>query len=220
MVRFLLIVVLFLVAALPVRAEIDTGFSMTLGEYNAVNPKQSKLFQRGSHIARGKVFDSQSRAVGEINDILIDKNGTVIAVQTAVGRFGKSTTELPLSYSGLAMFPVKGGYQVNQTNKQLAALLPELLSGVASASGSDDDTLSMRNLIGKTVRSQNGARIGKVEDVAFQYEGARAHSLLVRINYKTVAGRTVAVPLSAPSYTDHDIILSEAQVQTVMDFAK
>lgn len=217
---FFTVIILFLMATTPVRAEMDAAFSLTLAEYNAVNPKQSNLFERGSALAQGKILDSQNRSVGDIHDIMIDKNGTVVAVQTSLGRLGKGEVDLPLNYSQLAMFPVTGGYKINQTGNKMAEILPQLLADVQTAAGAGSDMLSLKRLIGMSVRSESGTRIGKVEDVAFQYEGARAHSLLVRVNYKAVAGKTVAVPLNAPRYEENGIVLTEAQSQALVEFAK
>lgn len=103
-------------------------------------------------------------------------------------------------------------------------MLPQLLSNIATAAGPESDNLSVKNLIGASVESENGTRIGKVEDVIFERNGSHVHSLLVRVNYKSVRGESVALPLDVPHYEQKgrslNVILSSSDAQTLVDFAK
>lgn len=224
--RYLLLRVLMLLA-MPLSAhavEGDPSFALTLAEYNAVNPKQSDLFERGSRLTGGKVLDSQNKTIGDIRDIMIDEGGNIVAIDGALNRLKGGGVNLPLNYASLALTPVSGGYKLGQTARQVEDMLPQLLSDIQTSSGTQAQSLSVNRLIGAGVETEQGVRLGKIEDVIFESEGARIHSLLVRVNYKSVSGKSVAIPMNAVRYSYEtgrpQLTLTQAQAEALLAFAK
>lgn len=224
--------VLYLLASLVLTApttvlagQVDPAFALTLGEYNKVNPKQSDLYQRGSRLIQGRILDSQGRTLGDIQDIVFDRSGSIQGLQSSLNRLVGGSAPITLSYSSLGISPEKGsGYKLNESSKQVADLLPSLLSEVETAAGPADTSLSLNKLIGADVASENGTRFGKVEDVIFENNGSYVRSLLVRVNYKTVSGKSLAVPLQSAKYVSKDngigVVFTSDQAETIVAFAQ
>ncbi|MCD8496634.1 MAG: PRC-barrel domain-containing protein [Alphaproteobacteria bacterium] len=205
-------------------AETDPEFAFKLGEYNRVNPKQSELFTRASRVMSGDLYDANNKAVGDIDDVLIAREGNIYGVQTSLDRIIPGGPSLTLSFSVMDMNAVTGGYRMNQTAKDLEAAYPNLFASIETASGPDSGVLSVRSLINADVKAENGVKIGKVEDVIFESDSSRVHSLMVRVNYKTIRGKSVAVPIDAPKYTEGsygrpDVILTNVEADTLLEFA-
>lgn len=218
--------ILLVMPAAPLWAEeaSDPTFALTLGEYNRVNPKQSNLYTRGSRLTGGRVFDAHDRTIGDLDDIIIDNSGNIKALQSSLNRLPHGGADLSLDYSSLNIAPTNGGYKLNQTETQLADMMPQLLSSIATAAGPGSGALSVKDLIGASVQSEKGARIGKIEDVIFEQSGAHVYALLIRVNYKSVAGKSISVPMEAAQYEQQgrslNVVLSGEKTQTLVDFAK
>ena len=209
-------------AAAAEEALVDTPFALTLEQYNAVTPKQSDQYQRGSRLIGGRVFDGQNRAIGNINDITIEPAGSIHFLNA---QLTGNKADLPLSYGGLQISPTQGGYKLPNVTKNSNDALAQIMASTAPAAGSNAaNALSVKDLIGSPVASDKNVRIGAVEDVIFESNGGQAYALLVRVNYRSVSGRSVAIPLKAASYARngprYNVSLSEGQTQTLLTFAR
>lgn len=223
------LIALLLLYTLPAAAQEtgDANFALSLAEYNAVNPKQSDLYMRGSRVLDGRVFDAQNRVLGEVQDVVFDTGGNIVSIQADLSRISRGQSDLPLNYSALQIRAVQGGYllaQATATNK-LEDVMAQILSSSSPASGNAvQGLLGTADLIGSPVASDRNVRIGVVEDVVFQSGGAQVYALLLRINYKSVSGKSVAIPVKSAQYARngvrYNVMLSEAQAQTLLDFAK
>lgn len=227
--KYFLIALLAFFVSLPSAAAAqdfpDPVFALELGEYNQTDPTQNDRYTRGSRLLGGKILDSQGRTLGGIADILIDDSGGLHAIDASLNRMGAHSANLPLDVSTLKIKPVQGGYQLAQNTNQVKSMMPQLLANVEAAAGATaNGLLSVRKLIGGGVFSEKGPRLGTVEDVIFSYGGGRAHSLLLRVDYRTVMNKRVAIPLSAgtfnPGNLRTDVILPSPRAQTVVEFAK
>lgn len=227
MTRILIALVCLIVAApLAAKAETpDPAFALELGQYNQADPTQNKDFERGSRLLSGKILDSQGRTLGKVSDIQLDRSGSLQAVDASLNRLGGHSADLPLDSSTLPLKATQGNYQLSQNANQVRSLLPQLLANVESAAGPGlGDSVSVQKLIGGSVFSEKGPRIGTVEDVMFSYGGGRAHSLLLRVDYKAVSGKRVAVPFSAVTFREGnlhtDVVMDSPRSQTLVEFVK
>lgn len=205
----------------------DPLYALELNQYNQKNPTQDDRYTRGSRLLSSKILDSQGRTLGKVIDIRLEKGGSLRALDASLNRMGGHSANLPLDTSIITVKPVEGGgYQLAQNANQLKSLMPQLLANVDVAAGPalSSDIVSVQRLINGGVFSEKGPRIGTIEDVMFSYGGARAQSILVRVDYKTVTGKRVAIPVDsgvfAPGNLYTDMILPSPRAQTLVEFAK
>lgn len=204
-------------------AQDSTGFTPALEMLNRVNPKQNDQFTRATRIVGNDIRDNKSRTVGEVQDIVIDKEGNIVSIRSDLDRLNFGGPDLSLDYAELDMRPVSGGYALPMDDSNIQDIYPQLLASIATAAGDSSSLLSMDNLIGADIESADGRRIGRVEDVLFDRTGSRAEALMVRVNYRAVRGKSVAVPLNMPQYVPTggrpEVVISAAQADALLNLA-
>ena len=211
------------VAVVPAVHAEDYGRSFELiSELNRVNPEQNPRYEDSEDVLGRRVIDRKRKVIGDVKDIILNENGTIEQLNVQFNRL-RLNTSIFLSYQSMGIEPSTNGYAMNFDSGQIEQLYPTLLAGTETAAG-DDEIFSVRSVIGGAVKSQKGKVIGRVEDVLFGAEGARAEALLVKLTQGTLRGEKVAVPFTNPRFEQvgakKNVILSNDMAQAVVDFAK
>ena len=187
----------------PAQAQ-DAGFNsalQTLIKVNSYRPEKSAKHERSSEVLNDRILDSSNRVVGNVNDVILSRNGSIKLIDTDFDRLKLGTDSLIVSYDDLNIRPVSNGYKMAYTDDQIEEIFPSLLAGIATASGDDSRaSFSLKKLVGASVKARDGRKLGKIEDVLFDSLGGRAELIFVSMTHKSLRGEGVAVPFNVAKY--------------------
>lgn len=204
-------------------AQSGSRLNDSLNFLNRQKPLQNPRFQRASKVLDNRILDRRNRVVGEINDILLSDNGDISTLNVELDRL-RIRGDVFLGYSDMRIGAVSNAYTLNISDDQLEELVPTLLNNIETASGSSSDIISLQSLSGARLVAKDGRRLGKVSDVLFSNNGARAQALYVALNYKSVRGDKLAIPFSAaefePSGRSVNVVLENAQADAILEYAR
>ncbi len=218
---FILSIMLFSFSA-PVMAENArmTKALQRLEEINSYRPEQSSKHERSKDVLDNRVLDKTNRVVGEVNDVILTRNGSISSLNVNFNRMKLRTSSLYINYSDLGVRPVSNGYKMSYTDDQVAAIVPDILANIETASGKNADTYSTRKIIGRNIYSKNGRKLGKVKDILFDAKGHRAEMLYIVMGYKSVRGEKMAIPFSQASYEGSKINVKDSFADAMIAYAK
>lgn len=207
--------------AAPSNAQGLDPFLQTLNDFNDIKPKQNPNWERARETMKSRILDNKNKVVGELNDIILTPQGAINSLNVEMNRLQMG--DVSLNYANLDIDASPRSYQLGYDDGQIEDFLPELLANIETAAGNTADSISVDALIGSNVSDTNGRRIAKVEDVLFSESGDRAEALLIRVNFRSVRGESVALPFSSaeyiPSGSRFDVKLSKRQADTIIEFA-
>lgn len=192
-----------LVMAVPAHAQDITylRYLENLNEINSYRPEQSAKHERSEEILNDRILDSTNRVVGEVKDVLLTRSGSIETLNADFNRLKLGTDELFVDYGDLSMRPVSNGYKMSYSDDQIEDLVPALLANMATAAGGDQDSYSLKKLIGAKVKAKDGRTLGNVEDVLFDNLGGRAELLFIEMKYRSARGESLAIPFSLAKYS-------------------
>ena len=218
----ILAIVVAFIGMSPAHAQ-STRYIQALERINKINsyrPDQSPRHERSREVISDRVLDNQNRVVGEVRDIVLNRNGSIAMLYVEFDRLRLSTDKLMVSYPELGIRPVSNGYKMNYTDDQIADLVPELLANVETASGDDADTYSLKKLLGRKIYAEDGRTLGKIEDVLFDSLGGRAELLYINLSYKALRGDNMALPFGMASYKGKRITVNNDVADAMINFAE
>src|SRR5262249_53000869 len=99
-----------------------------------------------------------------------------------------------LGYGATNVKPASNGYSINFDDDQIADLYPSLLAQVETAAGTQQDTYSLSKLPGMEVWSEDGHRLGTIQNLFFDASGSRAEAVYISMTGDGMNGEPVAIP--------------------------
>ncbi len=170
-------------------------------------------------------MDRNNKVIGDLEDIAVAKQGAIRALQVDLNGL-QLGPDVFYGFDALGIQPVQNGFVMNVESEKMDEATPQLLAGIETASGPESDMMSIQNLKNSDVVFAGGERLGKVEEIMFDDHGAgRAEALVIRVNYKSVGGYSIAIPFNAPEYNStsgnrYEVELSQAQADAILEFAQ
>lgn len=193
----------------------------TINDVNRSNPRQSARQERVKEIISDRILDSRNKVVGEVKDVILDRNGAILQLDVEFDRLRLSTDRMIINARQFGVRPVSNGYKLNYTDDQIVEIVPSILANIETASGPGaQDSFSVRKMLGRKVKNRDGKTVGKVSDILFDNLGGRADYLVVAVTASGARGEKVAIPYSRPSYTSSAAILDNAFAEAMIDYAK
>lgn len=191
----------------------DLGFNNALQTINKVNsyrPEKSPKHQGSQDILKDRILDSRNRVVGNVNDVILSRNGSIKLIDADFDRLKLGTDQLIINYDDFSIRPVSNGYKMSYTDDQIEEVFPELLANIATASGEGSETaFSLKKIVGADVKAKDGRKLGKVQDVLFDSLGGRAELIFVAMDYKSARGEGAAIPFNVAKYdTDYKSVIA------------
>lgn len=221
--RILRLAAAIVVLALPAQSQAQglDPYYETLSEYNRIKPFQNPNWERSQSTLKSKVLDRKKKVVGDLQNIVLTPQGAISSLNVDLNRLRLG--EVSLNYSNLNISAAERSYSLGFDEERITEVYPELLANIETASGDDSDRISVNSLVNSDVVADDGRRIGKVEEILFSERGDRAEALMIRVNYKTVRGESVAIPFSSVDYkatgSAYEVQLADSQANTILEFA-
>jgi sporulation protein YlmC with PRC-barrel domain len=189
----------------------------TINRINKSKPQQRAGQDSVKEVIKGRILDSRNKVVGEIKDVILDRNGAISQLDVEFDRLRLGTDRMTINYSQFGVRPVSNGFKLSYTDDQIVELVPAILGGIETASGGNNENYSIRKMVGRTVKNKDGKTIGKVSDILF--DNGRADYLLIAVSANSARGEKVAVPFSRPTYKGTTITLDDTYAKAVVDYA-
>ncbi len=164
-----------------------------LSELNRINPLQNPEFEKGKDVLSRKILDRKNKVIGEVQDIIVNPNGTIASIETDLDRL-RLGSDVYLNYRSLRIRTVSDAYALNMDADEVTEFYPQLLADISTASGDSDDSFSMRKLIGANITAKDGRKLGKVDDLLLGANGGIVRAVYTKLSHRTQRGDTVAVP--------------------------
>ncbi len=202
----------------------DGQFLESLSEINRIDPVQRKGYESAAQTLDKRVLDNKNKVVGEVNDVVLGDNGEIESLYVDFDRLHLDSP-VYISYRQMNINSVSNGYAMAFNDKQIQDIYPELLAGIETAAGEDAGNVSVRNVIGATVKTKDGRKIAEVEDVMFSTGGGRAEVLYLALAYSVMRGKKLGVPYSSMEYRPTpggkaEIIATNEQADAIAAFVK
>lgn len=185
-----------------------------LRSMNRLNPLQSPHFTPSKDVMKSHILDRSRKTVGEVHDVLLNQTGSIESIKVEFDRL-RLPTEVFVDYDDMGMQPTTSGYITSFEDDQIQDVFPQLLAGIATASGAEN-VYSTNKLIGKDMVSPDGRKLGKVDEILFDGQGGRAAAMLVKMNYGRLTGTPLAIPFGV---TKIDTSGSRVQVMVEKEMA-
>ena len=199
------------------------GYVRALDLINRTNdyrPEQSPKHEKSKEIFSDRVIDKTNRVVGEVRDVVLDKNGVIQSLDIDFNRLRLGTDRMMVNYRQLGIRPVSNGYKMSYTDDQIEELVPELLASIDTAAGTDEDVRSLKKIVGQKISAKDGRVLGSVKDVLFDSLGGRAELLFVSMNYRGLRGETLALPFSEADFKKNGFVVKNVMADAMIEYAK
>ncbi|GJL85758.1 MAG: hypothetical protein DHS20C02_15330 [Micavibrio sp.] len=224
---FILIATLMVLSAMPSIAQAQSAYNQymeTLSELNRIDPMQRSSYERADKILRRRVLDNKNKVIGEVNDIILSSNGSIESLYVDFNRL-RLGPAVYLNYRQMNISSVSNGYALAFDDNQMENIYPDLLANIATAAGEDEDDTSVKNVVGATVKSEDGRKIGEVKNVLFSANGGRAEVLYLAMAFGVLRGQKVGLPYGSLEYRPTaggkaEIIATKEQADAIIDFVK
>ncbi len=191
-----------------------------LDKINRYRPEQSAKHVANQDILAGRVLDRTNRVVGEVRDVILNRNGGIAMLDVNFNRINLGVDSLMVDYNQFDIRPATNGYKMGRTDDQVTAMLPSLLAATETASGNNADIFSLKKMIGQKVYSRSGKKLGKVEKVLFDASGSRAELLFISMEQRSIRGKKIAIPFAGPSYNSKKINVRNDFADAMIAYAK
>ncbi|MFK7840308.1 MAG: PRC-barrel domain-containing protein [Bdellovibrionales bacterium] len=185
-------IIMFALSSMDAMAQNNREFEQ-LSTLNRIKPLQNPEFDRVEKVLDRKILDRKNKVVGTVQDVILNQNGTISGINTEFDRLRLGNL-VSLNFRALRIRTTSDAYQMNMDADEIADMYPRLLADIETASGRNNVTFSTRAIIGSSLRSSDGRRLGKVENVLFGADGGIASAIYAKLSYGTLRGETVAVP--------------------------
>ncbi len=216
----LLILLAFFTGFFTLQAQAETGLQERLTTLNRIQPLQRPEFDQSRDILNRRVIGRKNKVLGEVEDVLLNDNGNITALQVELDRLGHTGQPVYLNYNASGAEPVTRGYMLGYAKEEVEKLYPTLLANVETAGG-EENIYSLKKLPGTEIRTPDGTRIAQVSDVLFAARGDRAQALYITLSQN---GKSLAIPFNLAEIT-HDggqlkATVTQEQADAITAFAK
>lgn len=190
---------------------------------NQIDARQNPQFTLASKALSNRLLDQNRRALGKVQDISLNADGTLKAVEADVIATGFDQT-LTFDVVAYNVTPETDAYSVTLTREQVENNIPEFLAGMDTASGEEGgQPITVQSLIGARVQTDKGTQVGIVDDVAISDQRKAAVALILTL--MGGGGRTtIAVPYKDARIdrlgNKATVEISEDQAKVVSSFAR
>lgn len=213
----------FLMISRPAAADTYTNTLLTITDMNRIQPLQNPEYETSARISARRVTDSKNKVVGEVRDVILNKNGSISSLQIEFDRLGLGTP-VYMDYSANRIDEISNGYALRFEDDQIEELYPSMLAGIETAAGEQQDTFSVQKLKGAAVMTKDGRKIGNVQEVLFNKRGRRAEALLLAMLIGGMRGETLAIPIGMteiePASGKVKATIENKQADAIIDYAK
>ncbi len=221
--KFLLLSVGLLIASLsPAYSELDELAAVKAYE----EIQEANMPDAGEKVAndllRDRVLDKKNRVIGEVNDVILDKNGAIVMLDVDFNRLHNQTNSVLIDYNDMGVVPSTNGYKLNYSDGEIERLMPSMLDNLDTAGGKyyNSNKLSISRLKGQKIYNSQGDIIGEVTDVVFDTLGSYAKKLYIALSDKTVSGKKVAVPFRSINSDVQKLMVSDGAAQAMLKYAQ
>ena len=200
-------------------------FQTALSEMNRLKPLQNPRYKLSDDILNRRLIDQHKKVVGEVQDAVIDisDNGKITSLLVDFDRLHLRQPVF-LNYETLGISPTAGGYQIASSANSISEFYPELLANIQTASGDDGNIFSLSSVLGRTIKTSKGLRIGDVHDILFDQTGTFVKGAYLNLSYKTIRKKGIAVPLDALDFTTSNgyinVSIDQKYADTIIAFVK
>jgi sporulation protein YlmC with PRC-barrel domain len=197
MIRIIL-AALLCVTSLPAFAQDIGASTQMLAEINRIAPLQNPEYRRTKEILGRKMLDGSHRVVGEVQDVIFARNGSIISLLVNFDRLRLGTPAY-LNYNTLDIKPAGNGYAIAINNEEIEKVYPQILAQTETAAGTEDD-IALSKAIGTDVMAADGRAVGRIDDILFGSNGERAEAIYVKMTTGVLMGKAVAVPIKSVTF--------------------
>ncbi len=224
---FILFAALIILAAVPTTGQAQSAYNQyleSLSELNRIDPIQRSSYERADKILKRRILDNKNKVIGEVNDVILNSNGSIESLYVDFNRL-RLGSAVYLNYRQMNISSVSNGYALAFDDNQIENIYPDLLSNIATAAGEDGDSTSVRNIVGASVKSKDGRKLGEVKNVLFSANGGRAEVLYLAMAFGVMRGQKVGLPYGTLEYrpTDNgktEVTVTKEQADAIIDFVK
>lgn len=164
-----------------------------LSDMNRMNPLQNPQFERWDRVVGRKLIDRKNKVVGKVQDIVVNENGTIASVKADFSRM-RLGDDVYLNYRSMSIQARDDAYELGMEADELEEFFPQFLANIETASGDNDETFSVRKLVGAKLYSEKGKKIGEIENILFGNNGSVVRAVYVELSHGTLRGETLAIP--------------------------
>lgn len=201
------------------------SFQKEIAGYNRIKPLQDRRYKQGADILRNRISNNKSQVIGEVEDVLFNRNGKVSSLLVDFNRL-KLGASVYLNYDRQDIQAVSSGYRLGFNSDEIEALYPTFLSNIETALGEEGDfeVLSLQKIMEMTVIQDNGQIIGEIQDVIFDKKGAFVQSIYLEMNYKMLRHEPLAIPLSVMDFIEKNgkayAVIKKEYVNSIIETIK
>lgn len=170
--------------------EVELTFKEKLAKFNGGDA----VLIETRDILKGRVADSEGKAIGEVKDVFVAQGGDVVGITAALGRLSLSG-EVFLSTPDMSLEGSTKGYAIGLTGTEVKGIFGEIPKGAPDSKGGK--ILSAKIFADKKVKTLKDKDFGEILEILFSEEGTRVEAALMKINYGPVKNAVVAVPMEA-----------------------
>lgn len=145
-------------------------------------------------ILKGRVADSEGKAIGEVKDVFVAEGGDVEGITASFGRLSLSG-DVFLSAQDMSLEGSTKGYAIGLTGTEVKGIFGEIPKGAPDSKGGK--ILSAKVFADKKVKTLKDKDFGEILDILFSEEGTDVEAALMKISYGPVKNAVVAVPMEA-----------------------
>jgi hypothetical protein len=193
-----------------------------ISELNRFQPLQNPRYEQSEETLTRKLLDRKNKVIGNVNDVIVSRVGTVVMLEANFSRLQLSTP-VYLNYSDLKIEPRTRGYILGFDEKEVAGFYPNLLAQTQTASGDDNENLSIRRIEKVDVNAADGRIIGHTGSILFSADGQRAEAVYVSLTTGILRGEGVAVPFPLVTFAENGgtmrASISNAMADAMIKFA-
>ena len=206
-----------------VMAESEVQNVERISEINHSNPLQNPSYDRSGKVLSRRVLDRKNKVVGHIEDVIIKSNGHIQFLNVELDRLKLGSVYL--NYKQMVIKSTSNAYSLAIKDREIKNLYPSLLAEMETAAGNRNELISVKNIIGASIRTENGRMIGVVNEILFSEKASRVKALYVTLKTGVLRGKHIAIPFgSSFSFNNtgqrKNIIIDNDMAKSVLQYAK
>jgi sporulation protein YlmC with PRC-barrel domain len=190
---------------------------------NRYPPLRSSEFDLSSQVLGRRIIDRKNKVVGQIKDVIINSNGGVEMFLVEFDRL-KVSGAVYMDANELKVGDFTKRYSIDMNDEELVTMFPTLLANTATAAGDATEMQSVGKVVGAEVISDDGRRLGTVENVLFDNSGKKARGLYVNFTHSAMGSNSFAIPFSMVSFAEKTgktvIVVDPAEADLLVEFIK
>lgn len=179
-----------------------------LDKIDAARPLRSAKYKDAKDMLSARILDETNRVIGEVDDIILDRNGAITQLTVDFDRLRLGIGPLNINYNDMRTRKATNGFKLGYSNNEIRARVPQILADMETASGENEDTYSLKKLIGQPIYNTKSAKLGEIEEILFDQVSGRAKFMALKLSEKSVRGKTALIPFSEARYQDAKLTVS------------